>query len=67
MPITLPELRVSVSFLRQSRTLIEAVVDTFRGRDGDIAARLNEAVQRVKDEEAVIEELIAKRVRGKGH
>ena len=65
MSVTLPELRVSVSFLRQAKTLIEAVVDTFRGRDNAAAARLNEIVQRVKDEQEFVEREIGKRSRGK--
>ncbi len=58
MCITLPELRVSVSFLRQAGTLIEAVCDTFRGRNGDTAARLKEIAQRVREEREGIERMI---------
>jgi hypothetical protein len=62
--ITLPELRVAVSFLRQAGTLVEAVVDVFRGCDANTTARLNEIVQRVRDEREYIERLIEKPANG---
>lgn len=60
MSITVQELRVAASFLRQAKTLLESVRDLFLGQDAGAAARLGEIVRRAEDECAFVEGLIAK-------
>jgi hypothetical protein len=50
MPLSLQELKVAGSFLRQARALCEGVRDLFRGHDTDLAARLGDIIGRLDDE-----------------
>jgi hypothetical protein len=60
MPLTLQELRVCASFLRQARALCESVRDYFLGHDPDCAARIGEISRRIDDEGEYVARLIAK-------
>ncbi|MGA7325775.1 MAG: hypothetical protein WBX25_15130 [Rhodomicrobium sp.] len=60
MPLTIQELKVAASFLRQAKALCEGVRDFFRGQDPDCAARLGEITNRIDGERGFIERLIEK-------
>jgi hypothetical protein len=64
MPLSLQELKIAASFLRQARALCEGVRDFFRGHDADAAARLGEIATRLDDETAKVEQVIAGRLEG---
>jgi hypothetical protein len=60
MPLTLQELRVCASFLRQARALCESVRDYFLGHDADCAARMGEISRHLDHEGEYVNRLIAK-------
>jgi hypothetical protein len=64
MPLSLQELKVAASFLRQARALCEGVRDFFRGEDPDLAARVGEIATRIDDEEDFVGRLILARPGG---
>ena len=64
--LTIPELKVSASFLRQARTLVESVKDYFRGHDADATARLSDVSLRLNDEREYVERLIGQAPNGSG-
>jgi hypothetical protein len=65
MLLTVQELKVAASFLRQAKTLCESVRDLFFGtREADASARLDEIATRLDDEREFVERLIAKEPNG---
>jgi hypothetical protein len=61
MLLTVQELKVAASFLRQAKTLCESVRDLFFGsREADASARLGEIATRLDDEREFVEHLIGK-------
>jgi hypothetical protein len=66
MPLTLPELKVSASFLRQARVLVESVKDYFRGHDADATARIGDISARLMDASEYVERLIGNAPNGSG-
>jgi hypothetical protein len=61
MLLTVQELKVAASFLRQAKTLCESVRDLFFGvRKADASARLSEIATRLDDERDFVERLIGK-------
>jgi hypothetical protein len=65
MQLTLQELKVAASFLRQAKTLCESVRDLFFGaRDVDASARMTEIATRLEDEREYAERLIGKAPNG---
>ncbi len=58
MPLTLQELRVAASSLRQAGALCEGARDFFRGQDADVTARLSDILRRLDYELDFIERLI---------
>lgn len=58
MPLSLQELKVAASFLRQAKALCEGVRDFFRGQEPDATARLSDIVVRLDYERDFIDKLI---------
>jgi hypothetical protein len=60
MQLTIHELKVAASFLRQANTLCESVRDLFFGaREADASARLTEIATRLDDERGHVERTAA--------
>ncbi len=59
MQLTVTELRASLSFLRQAKSLCESVRDLLHARDVEAAARLSEVVTRIDYEREFLERLNA--------
>jgi hypothetical protein len=64
MPLSLQELKVAASFLRQARALCEGVRDFFRAEDADLAARVGEISNRLDNEADYVARLILARPGG---
>jgi hypothetical protein len=61
MQLSIQELKVAASFLRQAKTLCESVRDLFFGAcEADASARLPEIATRIDGERDHVERLIAK-------
>jgi hypothetical protein len=60
MPLSLQELKVAASFLRQARALFEGVRDFFLGHHADASTRIAEIATRLNDEREYVDRLIAK-------
>ena len=61
MPLSIQELKVAASFLRQAKALCEGVRDFFLGHEADSAAQLSEIATPPDNEREHIDHLIAKR------
>jgi hypothetical protein len=60
MPLTIPELKIAASFLKQAKVLVESALDYFRGEDPMRHARLGEISTRLTIEGEAIDKLISK-------